>query len=260
MSTKFPESRPGHVRLSHDTWQEIGRAYRAGATAKALAAQYKTSPGTIYRHMQKLGWSKYVNARAHVHARERAEGAGETAPMPTADPSGLYLSPPAPDNGVRSPYGPPAEVFVPDSRYWLDRYTANELYDPGLTAQIAVSASAGALISGNLHDAAVLAQIGYLHARIAKLNPQSLREQVFVALTDERACNRLFSRDRRNGEEQLKDGYDRWRRQQHDAEQRRGWALQRAERRVKELEAQLALPAADGQDAQAQQRGGDDSV
>lgn len=241
MSTQFPEpERPGFFRLPEETWQEIGRAWRGGATAKALAARYRTSPSTIYRQMRTRGWSKHCNAASSVRARQQAKAAGEIVATPTADASGLYLSPPAPDNGVRHPYGPPAPVFTPDSRYWLDRYTSSELYDPGITAQIAVSASAGALISGNLQDAAVLAQIGYLHARIARLNPQSLREQVFAALTDERARNRLFSRRRHNGEEQLKDEYARWRRQQHDDEQRRTWALQRAEKRVAELEAQIA--------------------
>lgn len=244
MSTKFPEPPKRCVFLPLEAWDAIRRDYIAGATAKALALKWKVAPKTIYARAARHGWSKKRNAKASVRAVAAASATAAGVTLPPEFPEQLYA--PALYDGPdiakhdRAPYPPPQELFAPDPRYWIERYSADEVYDAGLTARIAVSASAGAMIAGHLADAAVLAQIGYLHARIAKLNPQSFRARVLKVLMDERERDRLFCAVDFDGESRIKAEYDHWSRLQHEAEQRRAWALQRAEERIAELEARVA--------------------
>jgi hypothetical protein len=76
MTDHSSEAPPTYLRLSPASWAEVGEAYVNGATAKELAALWKTSPSSIYRHAGLEGWTKKARgdavARAHVAAR-RAE-------------------------------------------------------------------------------------------------------------------------------------------------------------------------------------------
>jgi hypothetical protein len=89
MTDHSSEAPPTYLRLSPASWAEVGEAYVNGATAKELAALWKTSPSSIYRHAGLEGWTKKQRgdavARAHVAAR-RAE-ADERRAAGTALPS-----------------------------------------------------------------------------------------------------------------------------------------------------------------------------
>jgi hypothetical protein len=91
MSRHQDDAPPTWFRLSEESWAEIGEAYRNGATARTLAAKWKVSPTSIYRHACKDGWSKKAHgdavARAHVAAvRAEADARREVATAPTPDP------------------------------------------------------------------------------------------------------------------------------------------------------------------------------
>ena len=49
---------PTWFRLSAETWALIRDEYVAGATARALAKKYRTSPSSIYRHAVAEHWTK----------------------------------------------------------------------------------------------------------------------------------------------------------------------------------------------------------
>lgn len=81
MSRHQDDAPPTWFRLSETSWAGIGEEYRNGATAKALAAKWRVSPTSIYRHACKDGWTKKTHgdavARAHVTAIEnRGPGQG----------------------------------------------------------------------------------------------------------------------------------------------------------------------------------------
>ncbi len=110
MTEHSSETPPTYFRLSEASWAEIGEAYRNGATARELSALWKVSPGSIYRHACKEGWTKKVSAdavaRAHVAARRaeaderraagtpagrarRTGGVAASGPPPSSDPADL---------------------------------------------------------------------------------------------------------------------------------------------------------------------------
>lgn len=278
MTHETPAPKPHHFRLSDESWEEIGRAYMAGATARTLAQQWKVSPSTIYENAQRRGWSKRRDADAIVR-RAQAD-----APAP-AGRSGYFqlddgaweeigaafragatvdalaaqwqVSPQAvllhmkkrgwsrgdratpTQRALAAQEEPPEGMFAPDPRFWVERYTGGEIFDPAVAAQIATTAACGALAVGDLSNALVLSQIGYIQARILKLMPRTTREVVLEALSDRAACNEMFSRANRDGEEDLKTAYWDWRR----AEDKR-WSdlrgeLAAAQARVAALEAAL---------------------
>jgi hypothetical protein len=190
MTYAHPGAPAHHFRLDAAAWAEIGKAYCAGATATALGLKWKVSPSTIYRQAKLRGWSKRVHASDLVRASHPPEPQG------------------------RVDYGPPGEVFAPDPRHFLDRYTACELFDPGFLAQVAGSASGGAMLTGQIADSFVLARVALAQAKLAKMRPQSVREIIFHALQDPEETDALFSAKRRDGEAELKDAYWRWRGEQ----------------------------------------------
>jgi DNA-binding CsgD family transcriptional regulator len=215
---------PAFFRLDAAAWAEIGKAFCNGATAKALAAQWGVSATTILTHARRHGWQAHRFAQAHARAEYKSE-------RPQVVAGDLKREEIIPPEGM---------MFAPDPKWYLDRYTDRELFDPGMTAQIAASASCGAMLVGDLQESLVLAQIAYAHTRIAKAEPTSLRQTIWRALTDEAACNDLFAHGRRDGEEDLKHAYWTWRQKRRDREAERGAALAAANARIKALEAQLA--------------------
>ena len=60
-----------HYRLAEETWDLIVEEYAAGASAKDLAAKWKTSAGSVYRHarLRQAGKRAVGDARARAHAR-----------------------------------------------------------------------------------------------------------------------------------------------------------------------------------------------
>lgn len=60
-----------HYRLSPETWEIIAEEYRNGATAGDIAAKWKVSASSVYRHACKDGWTKASmgDARSRAHAR-----------------------------------------------------------------------------------------------------------------------------------------------------------------------------------------------
>ena len=202
-----------YFRLDEAAWIEVGAAYMAGATGAALAEKWRISPGTIYRQARLRGWSKRRDGSDYVRASH---------------------PPPAVVDG-KADYGEPAPNFVPDPRFMIERYTAGELFEPGVVAQIAASASGGAMMTGQYADAYVLAQIALTHARIVKLRPMSLRAALLELLQDRAMADEFFSFTRRDGEEDEKRAY--WSLQHaRDRELAEGRA---AMARVAVLEAQL---------------------
>jgi hypothetical protein len=103
MTDHSSEAPPTWFRLSEASWAEIGEAYRNGATARELAALWKVSPSSIYRHACRAGWTKKGSAdavaRAHATARRveadaglpvrarRADGVAASGPPPSSDPA-----------------------------------------------------------------------------------------------------------------------------------------------------------------------------
>jgi hypothetical protein len=112
MTDHSSEAPPTYFRLSPASWAEIGEAYRNGASAKELAALWKTSPSSIYRHAGLEGWTKKRHAddvaRAHVAARRaeaderratgavspvsrRSDGVAASGPPLSSDPADLRV-------------------------------------------------------------------------------------------------------------------------------------------------------------------------
>ena len=71
MTRACAEAPASHYRLSPETWAIIGEEYRNGAKARDVAAKWKTSPSSVYRHACRDGWTKKSmgDARARAHAR-----------------------------------------------------------------------------------------------------------------------------------------------------------------------------------------------
>lgn len=91
MTRAYPDAPPTWFRLSEESWAEIREAYRNGATARELAARWRVSPTSIYRHACVGGWTKKASAdalaRAHandINAEEAADQAGPPQPAPSA--------------------------------------------------------------------------------------------------------------------------------------------------------------------------------
>jgi hypothetical protein len=109
MTDHSSEAPPTYLRLSPASWAEVGEAYVNGATAKELAALWKTSPSSIYRHAGLEGWTKKAQgdavARAHVAAR-RAEA--QRVPTYPGEP------------GARPWPKPPPEGYPDDGGSFID--------------------------------------------------------------------------------------------------------------------------------------------
>ena len=91
MTRGHPDAPPTWFRLCEESWAEIREAYRNGATARDLAARWRVSPTSIYRHACAGGWTKKASADATARAHAAQIGAEEAA-----DEAGLTQAPPEP--------------------------------------------------------------------------------------------------------------------------------------------------------------------
>lgn len=67
-----PDAPATHYRLAPETWKLVVEEYLAGATAKEVAAKWRTSAGSVYRWARELhpGSKRGAgDARARAHAR-----------------------------------------------------------------------------------------------------------------------------------------------------------------------------------------------
>lgn len=234
MPYSHPDTPATHFHLDEEAWAEIGAAYRAGASALALAVKWKVSRGTIYINMKKRGWSKKRDGGAFARA-SHPPSASPPSPAPEILPpeesgeegatSVTEFVGPHPDN----------PGFVPDPRWEIERLTAGEMFEPGLVATLAASASGGAMVTGRYADAFVLAQIALAHAKLVKLAPESTRAQVLALMQDRAAADAFFSHLRRDGEDEIKRAYWRWRRDEDIRIERMRDRIVALEKQVKAL-------------------------
>lgn len=75
-----------YYRLSEESWAEIRREYRNGATARQLAGKWRTSASSIYRRACEGGWGKKTDGDAEARAHAAAIAAEEQADLERAWP------------------------------------------------------------------------------------------------------------------------------------------------------------------------------
>lgn len=108
MTRACAEAPASHYRLSPETWAIIGEEYRNGAKARDVAAKWKTSPSSVYRHACQDGWTKKSmgDARARAHARmveAEEESARALNPVGSRALKSLFAPPPADDPDASDP-------------------------------------------------------------------------------------------------------------------------------------------------------------
>lgn len=203
-----PPPAPTYYRLSEESWAEIAAAYANGATAMELSAKWRVSPGSIYRHVRRLGLSKRAHADSLARAHARALTEREVARV-TED------------------------LFAGGPR---------EGEDAGALSQLARAASARAMRAARWGEALTLAKLAETYARLDVRGTESELERCLKVLTEPDYASALFARNR--GEprddpnDHLKRAYWEWR-----ATQRRyleDW-IDRAKKAERQLEA-LANP------------------
>ncbi len=159
MTRAYVEAPASHYRLSPETWAIIGEEYRNGAMAKDVAAKWKTSPSSVYRHACRDGWTKKSmgDARARAHARmveAEEEGARALQPVGTRALKNLFA---------------PAPVDDPEAA------------DPTALAQAATLASGRAMKGRLWNEAKALAGLAESYAR---LTDRSKRRELTVETMD----------------------------------------------------------------------------
>ncbi|WP_439477174.1 hypothetical protein [Brevundimonas sp.] len=145
MTRAYVEAPASHYRLSPETWAIIGEEYRNGAMAKDVAAKWKTSPSSVYRHACQDGWTKKSmgDARARAHARMvEAEEEGARALHPVGSRALKNLFAPAPTDDP-------------------------EASDPAALARAATLASGRAMKGRLWNEARALAGLAESYARLA---------------------------------------------------------------------------------------------
>jgi hypothetical protein len=145
MTRAYDEAPASHYRLSPETWAIIGEEYRNGAMAKDVAAKWKTSPSSVYRHACQDGWTKKSmgDARARAHARMvEAEEEGARALHPVGSRALKNLFAPAPTDDP-------------------------EASDPTALARTATLASGRAMKGRLWNEAKALAGLAESYARLA---------------------------------------------------------------------------------------------
>jgi hypothetical protein len=134
-----------HYRLAPETWAEIVEEYLDGATAKEVAAKWKTSAGSVYRWTRELkpgGKRGNGEARARAHARlvaEEEEVVGAGRSVGSRALKGLFA---------------PARADDPDAT------------DPAALAQAATLASGRAMKGRLWAEAKALAGLAETYARL----------------------------------------------------------------------------------------------
>lgn len=136
-----------HYRLAPETWAQVVEDYMNGATAKEVAAKWKTSAGSVYRWARELHpGSKRASgdARARAHARmvEEEEGA-------------VRALHPAGSRALKGLFAPEREGEVAAG-------------DPAVLARTATLASGRAMTGRLWNEARALAGLAESYARLAE--------------------------------------------------------------------------------------------
>lgn len=98
MTKRSPgDPKPTWFRLSPASWAMVREEYLAGATAKQIAAKWKVSPTSIYRHAYTEGWTKekHGDAVANASAAKVEAAAAERAAASVAMAEALEGDPEA---------------------------------------------------------------------------------------------------------------------------------------------------------------------
>lgn len=152
-----------HYRLSPETWAEIVEEYLDGATAKEVAAKWKTSAGSVYRWTKELkpgGKRGNGEARARAHARlvaEEEEAVGTGRSVGSRALKGLFA---------------PARADDPDAA------------DPAALAQAATLASGRAMKGRLWNEAKALAGLAETYARLESRAVADRRNGMTVETVD----------------------------------------------------------------------------
>ncbi len=146
MTRAYVEAPASHYRLSPETWAIIGEEYRNGAMAKDVAAKWKTSPSSVYRHACQDGWTKKSmgDARARAHAR-----------MVEAEEEGARALHPVGSRALKNLFAP-APMDDPDAS------------DPAALARAATLASGRAMKGRLWNEARALAGLAESYARLGE--------------------------------------------------------------------------------------------
>lgn len=208
MSRAIRDAPATYFRLAPESLAEIREAYRAGATAHALAIKWKVSPSTIYRHATLGGWQKKRDgdaiSRAHARAFDQREN-------DAGDALCAYF------DGIDGALGA----------------------DAAKLGERALRASAQAMRQGAFAQGRLLAQMAETFYRIAPNQRDDMLTVAFRVATDDMYAQAFFTRDP-DDDCPKKLGFWMHRAAQH---KHRGAAImerRRLEAKVSELEVALA--------------------
>lgn len=162
MSRALPDAPATHFRLSAASRAEVEKEYRAGRTARVIAAKWRISPSSVYRWAREGGWTKAeagdAAARAHAASVEAEEAE------------------------VREKAASPLIA---------EGDCAGESAD--LLAATALRGVRNAFLQGRLEEAASLAKTADVLTRVAARGPDSSLETILRAVQDPRFRMELFS-------------------------------------------------------------------
>ncbi len=207
-----PPPLPARLSLGDETWDEIARAYLAGATAPELARRYRVSISSIMRHIKKRGACKRgpgatAYARAHAAAAMLEEDA-------------------------RRRHHIDAEALIDLAQH--------EPHDPAVLAQVATTASGNAMVAQRFGEARALADLALRYGRAAAQRPMSFRMMVLQTAFDPLWADVFFG-DGIDGKCEAPVKQDYWKRRslQRAEDERRARELAHAKARVGRLEEKL---------------------
>ena len=204
--------RPSYLQLDDDTWNEIAKAYLAGATAPDLARRYHVSKSTVMRHVLKRGASK--------------RGPGATAFACAHAAASL-----AEDDARRR-----HRISAED----LTDLADHEPHDPAVLAQVATTASGNAMVAQRYGEAKALADLALQYGRAAEQRPTSFRVMLLRSSFDRKWADVFFG-DRQDGKVEAHVKAEYWKRRslERAGEERRALELSHAKARVAKLEEKL---------------------
>lgn len=162
-----PSERPAHYRLSDATWEIILEAYRQGATARELTAQWRVSEHALRKRITVHGATKrdWGDAEALKQAGAWREAAEARARAEAARTASLFREADA---------------------------TAEGAADPAALARRATAASGRAMRKGLWIEARALAGLAESYARLAErmggtaYDPERLPLQTLLAVLENR--------------------------------------------------------------------------
>ncbi len=207
-----PPPRPARISLDADTWDEIAKAYLAGATAPELARRYHVSVASVHRHIKRRGAGKRgpgatAFARAHAAATLLEDDARRRQRIDAED---------------------------------LHDLAQHDPHDPALLAQVATTASGNAMVAQRFGEARALADLALRYGRAAAQRPMSFRMMVLRTTFDPAWADVYFG-DGLDGKCEAPVKQDYWKRRslQRAEDERRARELAHATARVGALEEKL---------------------